>query len=36
MRYKLVDKLLVNLETDEMYALTDAQRAELLKLLSII
>ena len=36
LRYKLVDKILVNLETDEMYALTDAQRAELLKLLSII
>ena len=36
LQYKLVGKFLVNLETDEMYELTDAQHAELLKLLSII
>lgn len=35
-QYKLLGRILTNMETGERYALTDAQRAELLKVLQII
>ena len=35
-RYQLVGKTLRNMDTDGLFALTDAQRAELLKLLDLI
>lgn len=35
-QYRLIGKILKNMDTDEQYALTDTQRAELLKLLELI